>query len=806
MTPSRLPETPGRYVVAVRALCEFTAKQGDLDLRFTPSPTAQEGIAGHALVRTRRPAGYEAEISLSGEFGELRVRGRADGYDPARNQLEEIKTYRGDLTRMRENHRHLHWAQLKIYGALLCHARQLDSLRLALVYFDIGSGRETVLTEDWSATQLQTFFETHCARFLGWARQELAHRAARDAALAALPFPHADFRPGQRQLAEAVYRGTIGGRRVLAQAPTGIGKTVGTLFPVLKASPGQSLDKIFYLAAKTSGRALALEAMRVIDGKSLRIMELVARDKACEYPGSACHGEACVLAQGFYDKLPAARDAALRAGVLDQRTLRATALAHAVCPYYLGQEMVRWSDVIAGDYNYYFDLNAMLHGLAQVNQWRVAVLVDEAHNLLERARGMYSATLDPVALKRVRRTAPEPLKKVLGRVSRDWKALAADIGDSAGDAPDGTPGHTPGHTLFPAANARLLPSLQQASVAITDYCTEHPVGVDPDLLRFHFDVMHFLRIAELFDKRYFSDSLTPATPARALGGAPSGGTPSGGAPSGVTPPRPGSKPPAPVLTLRNIVPAPLLAPRFAAAHSTTLFSATLTPWAFYADTLGLPADSVWIDVASPFRAEQLSVRVVETISTRWQDRDRSLRPLIDVIARQYRTRPGNYLSFFSSYDYLQRAIALLRACHPDIPVREQAPRMSEADQAAFLAGFTVESRAVGFAVLGGAFAEGVDLPGHRLIGAFIATLGLPQWSPFNEEIRTRMADLFGAAHGYDYAYLYPGIRKVVQAAGRVIRAPTDEGVVYLLDDRFARAEVRKLLPNWWQVERVAKKG
>ncbi|MCY0389651.1 ATP-dependent DNA helicase [Robbsia sp. Bb-Pol-6] len=778
MTPPRPPATPGQYVVAVRALCEFTAKQGDLDLRFTPSPTAQEGIAGHALVRARRPASYEAEIALCGEFGELRVRGRADGYDPARNQLEEIKTTRGDLARMRENHRHLHWAQLKIYGALLCRTRQLDAVRLALVYFDIGSGRETVLTEDWSAAQLQAFFEIHCERFLGWARQELAHRAARDAALAALAFPHADFRPGQRQLAEAVYRGAIGGRRVLAQAPTGIGKTVGTLFPVLKASPGQALDKIFYLAAKTSGRALALEAMRVIDGKSVRIIELVARDKACEYPGSACHGEACVLARGFYDRLPAARDAALRAGVLDQRTLRETALAHDVCPYYLGQEMVRWSDVIAGDYNYYFDLNAMLHGLAQGNQWRVAVLVDEAHNLLERARGMYSATLDPVALKLLRRIAPEPLKKVLGRVSRAWNALAAETGGT----PESTLDAPSAGTLFPAANARLLPSLQEASAAIADYCTEHPVGVDPDLLRFHFDALHFLRIAELFDKRYFSDSLTPAAP------------------------RAGGKPSAPVLTLRNIVPAPLLAPRFATAHSTTLFSATLTPWAFYADTLGLPADSVWIDVASPFRPEQLSVRVVETISTRWQDRDRSLQPLVDVIGRQYRARPGNYLSFFSSYDYLQRAIALFRASYPDIPVREQAPRMSEADQAAFLADFTHESRAIGFAVLGGAFAEGIDLPGHRLIGAFIATLGLPQWSPFNEEIRLRMADLFGAAHGYDYAYLYPGIRKVVQAAGRVIRAPTDEGVVYLLDDRFARAEVRKLLPDWWQVERVARRG
>ena len=259
-----------RYVVAVRALCEFAAKRGDLDLRFTPSPSAQEGIAGHALVRTRRAADYETEITLTGDFRQLQVRGRADGYDPQRNRLEEIKTFRGDLSRMRENQRHLHWAQLKLYGCLFCQSRAIDHIELALVYVDIGNGRsggqETVLTENWAASDLQAFFDAQCACFLDWAVQELAHRAARDAALQTMRFPHADFRPGQRPLSEAIYRGAMGGRRLLVQAPTGIGKTVGTLFPLLKACPGQAIDKIYYLAAKTSGRAMAIDALRRLGG------------------------------------------------------------------------------------------------------------------------------------------------------------------------------------------------------------------------------------------------------------------------------------------------------------------------------------------------------------------------------------------------------------------------------------------------------------------------------------------------------------------------------------------------------------
>jgi len=744
------------YAIAVRALCEFTAKQGDLDLRFTPAPTALEGIAGHAAVASRRAAAYEKEVSLSGRYGPLLVRGRADGYDPALNRLEEIKTFRGSLERMPDNHRHLHWAQVRIYGHLLCQARNLSELQLALVYYDIGRQKETLLTEDATAACLQRFFEEQCGRFLAWAGQEMAHRAARDAQLAALRFPHADFRPGQRILAEAVYKGASSGRCLLAQAPTGIGKTIGSLFPLLKATPGQALDKIFFLSAKTSGRALALEATARIKqsaaGLPLRVLELVARDKACEHPDKACHGDSCPLAQGFYDRLPQARSAAIESGAMDKEGLRQVAAAHRVCPYYLSQDLVRWSDVIVGDYNYYFDLSAMLHGLASANQWRVGVLVDEAHNMIERARKMYSAEMEQAGFKAVRQAAPPALKRALDRVNRQWNALYKE--------------QEAEYQRYENLPDAFIQALQQAVADITDYMVDHPAALDSDLQRFYFDAMHFTRIAELFD----SHSLFDITRRGAHGAT---------------------------LCLRNIVPASFLAPRFAAAHSTTLFSATLSPWHFYSKTLGMPDNTAWLDVPSPFTADQLSVRLVTGISTRFRHRERSLAPIVELVARQYREQPGNYLTFFSSYDYLEKVAAMFAALYPDIPLWQQARRMDEREREQFLARFTDASQGVGFAVLGGAFAEGIDLPGARLIGAFIATLGLPQVNPVNEQIMQQMERTFG--QGYDCTYLYPGLQKVVQAAGRVIRTQQDRGVVYLIDDRFARQEVRQLLPAWWQL-------
>jgi DNA excision repair protein ERCC-2 len=774
-------------MVAVKALCAFTAKHGDLDLRFTPSPSAQEGIAGHALVASRRGEGYQPELSLAGDYKSLRVRGRADGYDPAQNRLEEVKTFRGDLHAMPDNRRQLHWAQLKIYGWLLCREKQLENINLSLVYFDIASLQETPLTESFAAASLKEYFELQCERFLLWAEQEMAHRTARDAALAALGFPHLTFRPGQRELAEAVYRTAQAGKCLMAQATTGIGKTIGTIFPLLKAMPKQRLDKLFFLAAKTPGRRLALDAMALIKGQGpqaapLRVLELVARDKACEHPDKACHGDSCPLAKGFYDRLPAARSAAVRhagtAQPLDKEATRQVALAHNVCPYYLSQELAVWSDVVVGDYNYYFDTSAMLYSMTSANQWRVSVLVDEAHNMIKRSRKMYSASLDQAQLQQVHGAAPAAVRAVLARLNRNLGELHQVQLNP--------------YQVYPEIPVSFLKALQQAITTITDFLVANPTRVDASLQGFYFEALHFSRMAESFGAHSLFD-ITLGDEAH------DGGQIAGAAGCAV-------------LNIRNVVPAPFLAPRFVAAHSTSLFSATLSPQEFYRETLGLPSGTAWIDVQSPFTHEQLKVSAVSNISTRFQHRDQSLGRIADLMARQYQKTEGNYLAFLSSYDYLHKLAQLFSMRYPEVPVWQQTRQMDETGREQFLARFTPASKGIGFAVLGGAFAEGIDLPGSRLIGAFVATLGLPQVNPVNEEIRKRMGVYFdkdeaahdggGSERGYNYTYLYPGLQKVVQAAGRVIRTQRDTGVIYLIDDRFTRPEVLALLPSWWKVERL----
>ncbi|WP_028634242.1 ATP-dependent DNA helicase [Pseudomonas parafulva] len=746
------------YSVAVRALCEFSAKVGDLDLRFTPSPTAQEGIEGHRRVVARRAAGYESEIPLEGEYQALRVRGRADGYDPACNRLEEIKTHRGDLARQPANHRQLHWAQAKVYAWLMCQARQLPAIEVALVYLDVDNDGQTLISEHHTAGDLQVFFEAQCQRFLAWAHYQQQRLAERDHGLQALTFPYPQFRQGQRQLSETLYKAVSTGRCLMAQASTGIGKTLGTLFPLLKAMVPQQLDKVFFLTAKTPGRALALDAIGQITASApqpaLRTLELIARDKACEHLDKACHGESCPLAAGFYDRLPAARQAAAGLPLLDRARLREVALAHQVCPYYLGQEMARWVDVLIADYNYYFDAHALLFGLSQTNQWRVAVLVDEAHNLVERGRSMYSASLDQSQLLALRQAKPPGLGSALDRVNRQWNALYKEQ-----RAPYEASEHLP---------EGLLRALQQCVGLIQEQMNQAPVHIDPALLQFFFQALQFTRVAELFDEHFLFDITVRQGPRKRR---------------------------LATLCLRNVNPARLLGPRMRAARSVTLFSATLSPQRFYRDLLGMPADTAWLEVAAPFRAEQLQVRIASQVSTRYQQRHASLAPIVELIAQQYQAQPGNYLAFFSSFEYLQQVVGLLTQQHPQLPVWAQAPGMDEAARQGFLDRFVADGRGVGFAVLGGAFGEGVDLPGTRLIGAFIATLGLPQVNPVNEQFKQRLGQQFGA--GFDYAYLYPGVRKVIQAAGRVIRGDQDQGVLVLVDERFTEPRVQQMFPGWW---------
>ena len=783
------------YGVSVRALCNFTAKHGDLDVRFTPHPSASEGIAGHALVASRRDSSYLSEVMLEGTYKTLTVRGRADGYDPVNNQLEEVKTYRGDLHNMADNKRALHWAQVKIYGWLLCQSKGLEDINLALVYFDISDNQETPLVEHFTVAALKEYFERQCELFLAWAQCELAHRSARDAALTTLAFPHASFRPGQRELAEAVYKTASNGKCLMAQATTGIGKTIGTVFPLLKAMPGQRLDKLFFLAAKTPGRKLALDAFELIENSAslpLRVIELVARDKSCEHPDKACHGDSCPLANGFYDRLPQARYSAVtRAmdGALDKTAMRNVALSHNICPYYLTQEMATWADVVVGDYNYYLDTSAMLHAMTVNHQWRVSVLIDEAHNMIERARSMYSAALSQNRLQAVHAVSPKAVRPALDKLNRAF----SDV-------------HRTQEVDFLVVDElpdNFLKALQQAITSITDFLVANPTRVDGDLQHFYFEALHFARMADTFGAHSMFDITLHdhvAPDNELLRTSHSSAT----------------------LNIRNVVPAPFLNPRFTDAHSVALFSATLSPPHFYTDTLGLPPNTAWIDVASPFSHDQLAVSAVRNVSTRYTDRDKSLPRIACLIAQQYERVPGNYLAFTSSYDYLQKLWACFNQHYPHINTWAQTRQMNEVQREQFLDRFSHTSQGIGFAVLGGAFAEGIDLPGNQLIGAFIATLGLPQVNAVNEEIKNRMSRYFensdensdqnsNVSHeknkeaktkAYNYTYLYPGLQKVVQAAGRVIRTQQDTGVIYLMDDRFTQPEIQNLMPDWWRVQNI----
>lgn len=858
--------------VAVRSLCEFAARSGSLEFRYTPSPTSEEGIRGHQKLQSRRVADakpyahYDAEYLLEGSIEGITLKGRADGYwrmlatDTAESDgdasiplLEEIKTHRGELERIGEGQKQLHLAQLKVYGALLCLRDNLSAVRLRLVYFDIDRDQESPTEHLWQASVLQQFAQDLCRQYRAWHKQEAEHRQQRDSALEQLMFPYPAFRPFQRELSEAVYKGIYTQRQLLLEAPTGLGKTLGVSFPALKAMVKSQLDRLFLLSSRTTGRQLFLDALRqlVRNGQDtddaltpvpLRILELSAKEKSCEHPDKACHGDSCPLARGFFDRLPQARQAAANCYWLDQNEIRRIALSNDICPYYLTQEMARWSDLIVGDVNHYFDRQALLFSLTLQNDWRVVPLVDEAHNLIDRARGMYSAQLDRALYSKAAKCAPEPLKKPIQAVQQGWRKLIAEAAGEQAEALSSNASRQPLAIHLDQVPDQLNGYLHQLVTELTDYLVEQPgpqgmasqqIGLDPqselNLQQLLFDTLGFLRLAELFDRHSLCTLELSAGQTR-------------------------FREPKVKATLRiqNLIPADFLRERFNTAFATVLFSATLSPAEYYRDLLGMAGgrsddaetagrtestgnsgntvktddanttdkaiktgnpikgddtedkskpdtskqirDALWFSLPGPFRREQLDLRLVP-ISTRFKDRNRSIEPLCQRIARQYQQKPGNYLVYLSSFSYLEQLQRGLERFCSDLPLQVQSAGMKEEERQRFIQRFRQEQGLVGLAVLGGAFSEGIDLPGDALIGVFVATLGLPPYDSFHETLSQRLEQRFG--DGYRYTYLYPGLRKVIQAAGRLIRTPEDTGVIELIDDRFMQQEVQALMPGWW---------
>ncbi|WP_269618732.1 ATP-dependent DNA helicase [Zhongshania sp. BJYM1] len=756
--------------VSVKSLCEFAARTGSLEFRYTPAPTPEEGIMGHITVQQRRPDPYVAEYALKGICEGLEVSGRVDGYFANQQDcfLEEIKTHRGNVARIGPGRRAMHWAQLKVYGALFCQRDKRDSVALRLTYFEVRDETETPDDETFSAETLSAFLSELCSRYVTWAENEAMHRQRRDRSLLKLTFPHDGYRTGQHALSTAVYRGAKNAVPLLLQAPTGIGKTVGVLFPAMRAMPDTGLDRLFFLTCRNTGRKLGLDGLRTILAKQtdtvpIRILELSSREAACDHPDNACHGDSCPLANGFFDCLPAAREDAVKEAFLDHAALRRIAGRHDICRYFLAQEMARWSDIVVGDVNHYYDHFALLYSLTRQNEWRVMPLVDEAHNLIDRARGMYSMELSEAEMLYTIRKAPSPLLKPLSDLENAWELLVAQFLRDENDDNNR-------HYFLPSVPEDLNSALYSLIAAITDYLSDHPAAADVQHVLF--TAMGFLRLADSFDDHSLCTLEFEVMPTTQR-----------------------AKPGSAKLRIDNLIPADHLKARFSDALSTVLFSATLSPPEYHRDLLGVPESAKFEDIESPFQREQIDLRVITNISTRQQQRLNSLIPISERIAAQFTLKPGNYLVYLSSFDYLNTLNEQLSRLHPNIRSLKQLPGMTPMAREQFIADVSDDTPSVGFAVLGGVFAEGIDLPGDKLIGVFVATLGLPPHDEIHEVLRERLEKRYG--NGYAYTYLYPGLQKVVQAAGRLIRTPEDSGVIELIDDRFNRREIRELLPKWW---------
>lgn len=745
--------------VSVRGLCEFTARRGSLDNRYTPAPSAEDGRVAHATVQQSRTGNYRAEYPLEGTIEGVALRGRADGYRPTGENdiplLEEIKSHRGSLERLNSDRRHLHWAQLKVYGALLCLRDGLTEVDLNLCYVDIDSNNEQSLKQRYGAEELIAYAKQLCRAYREWHNSEQQHRNARDSALLNISFCYPEFREGQRTLAEDAYKTVATGSVAMIEAPTGLGKTLGVLYPHLNAMPRHNIDRLFLLSNRNTGKTLWREALQQQDATNIRVLQLDARHNACDNPELACHGESCPLAQGFFDRLPAAREAAANAYWLDADGLANIAAEHGICRYYLGQEMARWSDVIIADVNHYFNQQALLYGLLQQEEWRVALCIDEAHNLIERARGIYSATIQEWPIAQYAKRAPSALKTALAGLNKAWRQIVKE------QANDGV------HFLS-SPPATLVSAARKFASQAADYMVDHPG--DGELQELMFSYLGFARLSDQFaDHSLAMISLAKPRGARTARGE---------------------------LALQNIDPSEHIRARWQACHSALLFSATLQPFEYYCDLLGIE-EVVLRAIDSPFRRNQLELRVVSDIDTRYQYRRQSVHSIAQRIAWQYCRKPGNYLVYTPSFAYQQLLQEAIEALPQTLPLVLQTPVMSEDARAEFIDGFRQQRGRIGLVTLGGIFGEGIDLPGDELIGVTIISLGLPPFDDFHRRVEDYFCHRYGGANGYRYTYLFPAMRKVVQAAGRLLRSPSDQGLIELIDPRFEQVEIKTLLPAWW---------
>lgn len=754
--------------ISVRSLVEFILREGDIDNRVSGSMEKDAMLLGgkiHRKIQSRMGTNYTAEVPLKIQMPcdgfVLQIEGRADGVlkDDGKVLIDEIKGILRSLEHL-EAPVPVHLAQAKCYAYIYAVQNSLKCIDVQMTYCQMETEEIRRFCQEFEFQELQTWFQDLVTQYEKWAKFEIEWRNVRNDSIRQIEFPF-PYREGQRDLVVSVYRTILRKKKLFIQAPTGVGKTMATVFPAVRAV-GEGLgEKIFYLTAKTITRTVAEQAFSLLKEKGLlyKTITLTAKEKICFCEEAECNPDACPYAKGHFDRVnDAVFDLITHSGDWSREVLEEQAKKYMVCPFEMSLDVSNWADAVICDYNYAFDPQAHLKRFfSESGKGEYLFLIDEAHNLVERGREMYSASLYKEDLLEVRKLvkAEDPkLAKGLSECNQQFLELKRECE----------------HYQILKSVSHIALKLMNVLSKLEDYLEEcKDAEKKKRVLDFYFAVRSFLNIHDIMDENYviFSEMMEDGRFQ---------------------------------IKLFCVNPAVNLQNYLEQGNSTIFFSATLLPVHYYKKLLSVEKDDYAVYAHSSFPQENKFLFIGTDVSTRYTRRGEStyqrFARYIAVMAEQ---KKGNYMAFFPSYRFLEEVHTCFLECvDHEVDSICQVSYMDEEQREEFLEEFEQEREKslVAFCVMGGIFSEGIDLTDDKLIGAVIAGTGLPQVCTEREILK----QYFNAADmdGFDYAYLYPGMNKVLQSAGRVIRTESDRGVILLLDDRFRAMRYREVFPREWQ--------
>ena len=756
--------------ISVRNLVEFILREGDIDNRTgggQDPENMQMGSRIHRKIQRQMGSDYQAEVPLKTEIVcdgfTLKIEGRADGLIHTKEQVmvDEIKGVLRELDRVQEP-AGIHLAQAKCYASMVAEQEGVDEIGVQMTYCQMETEEVKRFQYSYQSNELKVWFDEVIRQYEKWAKFQIEWRKARNASTKGIEFPF-PYRKGQRDLAVSVYRSILRKKKLFIQAPTGVGKTISTVFPAVKAVGEELGEKIFYLTAKTITRTVAEQAFETLREQNLKfkVITLTAKEKICFCEEASCNPDDCPYAKGHFDRVnDAVYELLMQEDVMSREVLEAQARKHKVCPFEMALDVSTWVDGVICDYNYVFDPDARLRRFfAEGGAGGYLFLIDEAHNLVERGRQMYSAELckeDFLAVKKLVKGEAPRFAKRLEACNKILLAMKKEC-----------------------ENYKVLDNISHFGIQLmnvlseTDRYLEECVDkeVRENVLDFYFQVRSFLNIYDGLDENYVI-----YTEYQENGRF--------------------------VLKLFCVNPAENLQKCLDKGNSAVFFSATLLPIQYYKRLLSTEKDNYAVYIDSSFDTKKRLLMNGVDVSTRYTMRSREMyQRYATYIFRVVKAKMGNYLIFFPSYrfmeDVYQEFTQLLASDEEEMELVIQQKHMDEEERENFLRAFEMgrEKSLIGFGVLGGIFSEGIDLTNEKLIGTLIIGTGLPQVCNEREILKSYF-DQKGL-YGFDYAYRYPGMNKVLQAAGRVIRTEDDRGVILLLDERFQREKGKEIFPKEW---------